>query len=256
MSQNIVTAVIIDDEPEAIRLLEMFLRHFPNVEVVGKESNSRSGLELIKEKPPELLFLDIDMPDLNGLTVASNIRSVNNYTEIVFTTAHPRYAYDALDIEPLDFLSKPFSIEDLKGMMKKYDDRIEKKNYKRKLDNIITVQPAPIVIKLPSTKGVFFTDIKDIVMVKAKLIHCEVYLADGTIETVIRSIGKTISLINSSSFFQISRSVYINLNYLHRIDRKNPNCVLNFNGTLIEEKISRGTISILEKTVTFPYIIE
>lgn len=256
MDQQPITAIIIDDEPNAINLLEMYLRHFPEIQLICKETDPKKGLEIIKSNPPDLIFLDIDMPDMDGLTLADKIQSVNFHSEIVFTTAHQHYAYAALGIEPLDFLTKPFLIDDVKPVISKYKVKAEKKNYQKKLDSLIHSQDNPVTIKLPSTKGILFVDIKDIVILRAKLHYTEIVLSDGSTETVIRTLNKLAALINSPSYFQVSRSVIINLNHLHRIERKGMKCFLNVNDKLIEEKMSRGAINLFEKTVNFPFSIE
>lgn len=255
-NQQTIRTIIIDDEPAAIDLLEMFLRHFPEIHLLWKESDPKRGLELIKSDPPDLIFLDIDMPGMNGLTLADRVQSVNFHPEIVFTTAHQHYAYTALGIEPLDFLTKPFFLEDVESVIAKYKAKAEQKNYTKKLDSLLHTQSKPVIIKLPSIKGILFVDIKDIIILKARLHYTDIILSDGSSETVIRTLNKLAELVNSPSFFQVSRSVYINLNYLHRIERKSKKCFLNVNDKLIEEKMSRGAINLLEKTIAFPFSIE
>lgn len=256
MDQKTITAIIIDDEPNAINLLEMYLRHFPEIQLICKESDPKKGLETIKSNPPDLIFLDIDMPDMDGLTLADRIQSVNFHSEIVFTTAHQHYAYDALGIEPLDFLTKPFFLTDVEIVVSKFKIKAEKKNYQKKLDSLIHSQSNPVTIKLPSIKGILFVDIKDIVVMRAKLHYTDLILSDGSTETVIRTLNKLSALVNSPSFFQVSRSVIINVNYLHRIERKGMKCFLTVNDKLIEEKMSRGAITLFEKNVTFPFSMD
>ena len=140
MESTTISAILIDDEPEAINLLEMYLRHFPSITITAKECNAENGLKLVTETLPELVFLDIDMPEMNGLQVADRIASSNYHTEIVFTTAHQHYAYDALGIEPLYFLTKPFNIEDLKIVIEKFHEKAELKKNAQKLDNFIQSQ--------------------------------------------------------------------------------------------------------------------
>ena len=80
MNSTIISAIIIDDEPDAIYLLEMYLRQFPFIEVTGTASQAPKGLELAKEYSPELIFLDIDMPDMNGLQVADKISTPKSFS--------------------------------------------------------------------------------------------------------------------------------------------------------------------------------
>lgn len=256
MEPTTISAIIIDDEPDAINLLEMYLRQFPYIQVIGKESQAKKGLELVRETLPELVFLDIDMPDMNGLKVADKIQSESFFSEIVFTTAHQHYAYDALGIEPLDFLTKPFCISDLEIVMQKYKAKIEKKKQEKKLDVFINSQTSSPKIKLPTTKGTLFIDIKNIVILRSKLQNCELYMDDGTLETITRNLCKVASILNSPAFFRVSRSTYINMNYLQRIDKKDSKCIISYNQTILEEPISRNNMIHFEKMIKFPFSLD
>ncbi len=256
MDQSIISAIIIDDEPDAINLLEMYLRRFPSVQVVGTESNAPQGLELAKTALPELIFLDIDMPDLNGLALAGKLQSESQYSEIVFTTAHQHYAYDALNIEPLDFLTKPFCVADLEAVIRKFYEKAEKKKQEIKIDQFINGQTSSQTVKLPTTSGLLFVDIKNIVFVRARSNNCEVYLEDGTVEMITRNLYKVVNALNSPMFFQSNRSTYFNLNYLQRIDKKNFKYSIYYNNTIVEESISKGNLALFEKLVRFPFVDE
>jgi two-component system LytT family response regulator len=256
MDQPIISAIIIDDEPDAINLLEMYLRQFPAIQVIGKECQAITGLKLVREKLPELVFLDIDMPDMNGLRVANSIQSENPYSEIVFTTAHQQYAYDALDIEPLDFLTKPFCIDDLEIVIKKYQAKVEKERQEKKLDIVIQSQDNSPRIKFPTTNGILIVDIKSVVILKSSLNNCDVYLDDGTVETITRNLYKVVKLLNSSALFQTNRSTYVNMNYLQRIDKKNSKCILSYNNTVSEVPIARPNLLCFEKMDNFPNITD
>jgi len=254
MNSTAISAIIIDDEPEAINLLEMYLRQFPFIQVTGKETHAKIGLEMVKTNLPELVFLDIDMPDMNGLQVADKIHSENFYSEIVFTTAYQHYAYDALGVEPLYFLTKPFSITDLELVIEKYIAKTQKKIFERKQDKFIHSQMNSPKLKLPTTRGVLIIEMKDIVILKSKSNNCYAYLQDGTVETITRNLYIVVRMLNSPSFFQINRSNYINLNYLQRVDKKTQTCFLAFNKTIHQEAISRIQMLLFEKLNLFPVI--
>lgn len=252
MNQANISAVIIDDEPEAIHLLEMYLRQFTFIKITAKETNAIKGLQLVRDTLPELVFLDIDMPDMNGLQVADEIQSDNFYSEIIFTTAFQHYAYDTLKIRPLAFLTKPFSSEDLKMVITKYQDKLEKKKYEIKLDKFILSQANSPKLKFPSTNGVLIVSIKEIVMLKSKGNNCNIHLLDGTVETITRNLYIVIRMLNSPTFFQVNRSICINLNFLQRVDKKNQKCILGYNHTIEEVEISRANLSYFEKLNIFP----
>ncbi len=251
MDISTISAVIIDDEPEAIRLLEMYLRFYPKVEVTGTETNAQKGLELVIQNMPELVFLDIDMPDMNGLKVAELIHSENYYSEIVFTTAHPHYAFDALDVQPLDFLTKPFNIEDIKLVLDKFQEKSEQQKFTQKVDLFIHSQNNAPKIKLPTINGVLMVDVKDIILIKSKANHCCIYLDDGSIETITRNLIVVEEMLSPSNFFRVSRSAIINFDYMKRIDKKNLKCYVNFNNSVLEEEITRSNMQLFEKRNDF-----
>lgn len=247
-----ISAIIIDDDSDAINLLEMFLRQFPNIRVVGKSTDPNIGLSLVINKFPDLVFLDIDMPDMTGLQVADAVRIRNFNSEIVFTTAYQDYAYKALTIEPLDFLTKPFSSEDLEKVIKKYMAKAEKKKLEQKLDKFIQSQANPPKISLPIFHSFLIVEINDIVYIKASESKTLVYLQDGTVETVIKNLKNLIHMLNSTLFFQIRRAIYVNLNYIQRIDRKKSVCIIRFNNQLQVEFITRNNLINFEKLDIFP----
>lgn len=254
MNSQYLSVVIIDDEQAAIDLLELYLRQFPVFRVMAKATEAQAGLEKVMELLPELVFLDIDMPEMNGLQVASRIHSGNFYSEIVFTTAHDHYAYDAMGVEPLDFLTKPFSVDDLATVLQKYQNKIEKKNRERKMDDFIHSQPDSAKISIAANHGILVISIRDIVLVKSKANKSMLYLRDGTIEEVSKGLTFLMNQINSPAFFQIHRTVYINLNYLQRLDKKKSICVLGYNSTVMEEPISKFHLMQFEKLSSYPFI--
>lgn len=247
-----ISAIIIDDDPEAIYLLEMYLRQFPNICIIGKSTNPTEGLSLIIKDYPDLVFLDIDMPDMTGLEVAESFKNHNIHPEVIFTTAYQHYAYDALTIQPLDFLTKPFSLTDLKRVIDKYFVKLEKQKQKQKMDQFIQSQAVASQVLLPTQHALLFIDIKDIVLIKAKVNSTEVYLQDGSIETVTKRIGSLINMLQSTLIFQINRGTYVNLNYLVRIDKKKSICVIRYNNTNCEESITRSNLNNFKKLNIFP----
>lgn len=247
-----ISAIMIDDDPEAINLLEIYLRYFQNITIIGKSSGAKAGLELIFELFPDLIFLDVDMPDMTGLQVAESVRNENLQSEIVFTTAYQHYAYKALSIEPLDFLTKPFCLEDIENVINKYIARKEKKEQEQKLDKFRQSQGTVMKVKLPTCHSYVFVDLNDIVYIKSNTNGTYVYLQDGTVETVTRSLSSLMLLLNSSLIFQINRSTCVNLNYLYRIDKKKEICILRYNQKTYEESISRYNIINFDKLNIFP----
>ncbi len=105
----IIKCAIVDDEPLAVELLASYVKKIPFLELCGKYNNATDALHGIGEQPVDLLFLDIQMPELNGLELS---KMVPENTRIVFTTAFNQYAVDGFRVNALDYLLKPISYAD------------------------------------------------------------------------------------------------------------------------------------------------
>lgn len=101
-----ITALIVDDEEHARRMLKLFLRNM-DVEVIGQSSNGFDAIQQLKQMIPDVLFLDIEMPEMNGLELAELVRNENNDVHIVFVTAYDQYAIAAFEHAAMDYLLKP-----------------------------------------------------------------------------------------------------------------------------------------------------
>ena len=106
-SGSTLDVVIVDDEPAARRTLREFCEKEPDLRVVGEYGDGRTALEAIQGKPPHLLFLDIQMPFLNGLATAREL-DPQNLPMIVFVTAYDHFALEAFEVHAIDYLLKPF----------------------------------------------------------------------------------------------------------------------------------------------------
>lgn len=102
------SCLIIDDEPPAIRILERFLLDAPELQVLGTYTNARDAMAAIRQAPPDLVFLDIHLPDLSGIAL---LKALPNPPLVIFTTAYPNYALEGFDLQAIDYLLKPFSPE-------------------------------------------------------------------------------------------------------------------------------------------------
>lgn len=105
MSNKYITCVIVDDEPMALNLVESYVKKTPFLELKGKCSSAIEAMEFLKENPAELLFLDIQMPDLSGIEFS---KMLPKDTRVIFTTAFDQYALEGFKVEALDYLLKPF----------------------------------------------------------------------------------------------------------------------------------------------------
>jgi len=105
---NKVTCVIVDDEPIAREILESFIKKTPNLELISSCKNAVEALQIAQTEHIDLFFLDINMPEINGLSLA---KIINNKSQIIFTTAYRDYAVDGFDLNVTDYLLKPIAFD-------------------------------------------------------------------------------------------------------------------------------------------------
>ena len=101
---NPMTCMIVDDEPLAVRLLESYVEKTPDLELMASFTDSITAINAVKARKPDLLFLDIQMPNIDGMELA---HSLPEETRVVFTTAFKEYAFESYEVNALDFLLKP-----------------------------------------------------------------------------------------------------------------------------------------------------
>lgn len=252
MIEKSITAMIIEDDEDALSLLEIYLQAFNEIKVIDKTISPQQGIRLLKKKKPDLVFLDIDMPDIDGVEVAEIIRKYALNTEVIFTTAHSKYAYRALEVEPLDYLLKPFGPEDLIVVINRYKTKIKHKELERRMDFLMKSNKIIPKIKLPTRTGVIFVNPDDIMLFEAELNYCRIYTKDREQELVTLNIFKVANIINSQKVFKVNRSAYINLNYLKRIEKKTRTCTLKYKDYTLQARLRKSGLNYLEKLNCFP----
>lgn len=119
-----ITCLIVDDEPLARKLIAGYVEKMPGWSVVGSCKNAVEAYEVLMSRPVDLLFLDINMPVVNGLDF---YRSLRNPPDLIFTTAYPEYAVDGFELEALDYLVKPITFERFLKAAERIHDKIQRK---------------------------------------------------------------------------------------------------------------------------------
>ena len=126
-----VTTTIIDDEPLAAQLLESYVRKTPYLELTGVYNSAVHAMKFLREKPVQLLLLDIQMPELSGIEFA---RIVPKDTKIIFTTAFSQYAIEGFKVSAIDYLMKPIAYNDFikatDKVMKWYESQMKQESYR------------------------------------------------------------------------------------------------------------------------------
>jgi two-component system LytT family response regulator len=111
-----ISAIVIDDEPLALRRLLRLLEKYEEIEIVGEAANGEQALQLIEEHKPDLIFLDVEMPVMNGFEMLAKLK---HHPRIIFTTAFEEYAIKAFEENSVDYLLKPIEVERLDKSIEK-----------------------------------------------------------------------------------------------------------------------------------------
>lgn len=120
--------VLIDDEEDALDLLEILLGKIGNVTIEGRYTDPVHALEAIKKSIPDVIFMDIEMPKIKGTQLARKIKAINAQMVLVFTTAYPEYAVEAFEIQSYDYLLKPFSLDRLRMCLSRIRETISERH--------------------------------------------------------------------------------------------------------------------------------
>lgn len=196
---------IVDDEPLAVALLENYVSKTPDLELVGSWNDPVQALSGIRTMKPEIVFLDIQMPDLDGLDLS---RMVPEGTKVIFTTAFKQYALESYDVYALDFLLKPVSYHKFLASVQKAKEWFEMKN------------AASSSLQSGSGKVIFFkvdgvlrrVGLADICFIEGMKDYVKVYLESETVPLVTHITMKALEeQLPSSDFMRVHRSYIISL---------------------------------------------
>ncbi|MFQ3239309.1 MAG: two-component system LytT family response regulator [Olleya marilimosa] len=217
-------AIIIDDEKRARRILRTLIEEeCPEIVTIFDAENLLEGVAIIKAEQPDVVFLDIEMPNHSGLQILEFFKNDTINFQIIFTTAYGHYAIDAFKLSAVDYLLKPIDIDELKIAINKASNSLEENFIKEKLLNLERnfQQLALNKIALEVPKGIRFVSHEDILFFEADGVYTKVFLQNGKTELICKTLKHfTEQLSNKPLFYKPHRSYLINLKYMTEITKK------------------------------------
>jgi len=219
MGQAELNILIVDDEPDARQMLAELLSSYPEIEKLEKASNATEALQSARKQPPDLIFLDIEMPGKSGIELAREIRDLNIDTTIIFITAYNQHAIEAFKVAAFDYILKPIDPDELDRTIKRFEKERRKHDLSEKLDRLSKCL-APDKIRFNTRGGFIVVDPNSIVYCEADGNYTHIYLNSGKKEHISLQIGKIKEQLNNPQFVRINRSVVINMDYISSFDRK------------------------------------
>lgn len=199
----LLSCLIVDDEPLARNLIEGYVKKTPFLKLVGKCSNAIETLEILENNKVDLLFLDIQMPQLNGIELSKILKED---TRVIFTTAFEQYALEGFKVDALDYLLKPVSYaEFLKAATK-----AQRWFNMAHSNNSVFIKVDYRMVQV---------DICNILYVEGEKDYIRIHLADGSSLLTLMSMKSIEENLPSGTFLRVHRSYIVNLNQIRTFER-------------------------------------
>jgi two-component system LytT family response regulator len=213
-------AIIIDDEQHCIKTLQWTLAQYcPDVEIVATAENGTNGKNSIEAFNPDIVFLDIEMPMMNGIDMLKSFEEIS--FEVIFTTAYDKYAINAIKLNALDYLLKPIDKDELIAAV----DKIKTKKLKidkSQIENLHEVHKTKIADKIAITTndGLQFIALQNIIRIEADGSYSIFYLLEGKKIVLSKKLGDVEELLEHNlEFFRPQKSHIINLKFVEKYIR-------------------------------------
>jgi two-component system LytT family response regulator len=215
-----IKAVIVDDEALAREAIRLRLKNEPDIEVVGEASNGADAVEMLLALQPDLVFLDVQMPELNGLEVIAEV-GVERMPLTVFVTAYDEHAISAFEANALDYLLKPFSDERFEVTMARVGTRMDERSVRefgRRILRMVSAAPAgDLVAALPLDRLVVksggstrFVRVADIDWIEAAGVYANLHI--GGKELLYRAaLNELAARLDPVRFVRVHRSAIVNI---------------------------------------------
>lgn len=231
-----ISAIIIDDEQNARSNLRMLLEDYcPEVTIVAEAQSAAEAREMIATHHPQLLFLDINMPNEDGFELLESLPEKD--FSVIFITAHNQFALKALKSGAIDYIEKPIDIDELIEAV--YKIKIEQQKPTeipdiKQLVDFFQLEASTGTIAVPTLSGYEIIKTSDIVRLEADESYTKIFLADGKKCISSMTIARYEKVLNKKVFFRVHKSHIINTKYhLKEFNRQDGNIAIMDNGTAI-----------------------
>jgi two-component system, LytTR family, response regulator len=217
-----IKAILIDDEASSLSSLKEKLRaHCSQVNIIALCDNAVKGIEAIDTLMPDVVFLDIEMPVMNGFLMLQQLQFKN--FELIFTTAYDHYAIRAIRYSALDYLVKPIEIDELilavEKAEKKRNRTVPNPQIELLVDQFGNKTNSFSRIAIPTSDGLQFIKLEDIIYLEASVNYTQVYLQENKKYLVSRTLKNFEELLPPEIFIRIHHSYIINKNYADKYIR-------------------------------------
>ena len=227
LPMNVIKTVLIDDEPAVLENLQNLLAfNFPEIDVVNAALSGTDAIEIIDKERPQLVFLDIQMPGMDGFTLLERVLPKHPGLMVVFVTAYEQYAIEALRAKAIDYILKPIKIMDIRqaidSVKRSIGAGLEDKRSRLLTDRALVDFP---ILAVPYSKGVEVVQSKGLLYLQADGAYSKFVLKNGKVLLVSKNLGQMEEAL-SQVFFRVHKSYLINMAQLARFDQGSQEAVL------------------------------
>ncbi len=213
--------IAIDDEPLALRQITSYIGKIPYLELVGTCNNALRAQELLIAQKVDLVFVDINMPDLNGVDF---VRSLIDKPMVIFTTAYSEYAIEGFKLDAVDYLLKPFSFADFNRSVAKANSLYELRNLQKSAAPTAEVESEALpkeqeYISVKADYKVALVKISDIIYLESEGEYVRMHLKDSSSITTLFRLKNMESVLPSDRFMRVHRSYIVNLRHMKSYDK-------------------------------------
>lgn len=224
--------LIIDDENRTRDLIARMIDSFGfDVVTIPEGENVQSGIAAIEKHQPDIVFLDIQMPDGTGFDVIRSVETKN--FEVIFITAHEEFAIKAIKFSALDYLLKPVDTTELKAALEKALDTIDEKKESSQFDalqkNIQPTEKRRLVLK--TQESVHVVELDQIIRCEADRNYTSFFLKDNKKILVSKTLKEYETLLSAHNFLRVQQSHLVNIDFVDRYDKKNGGAVVMKDGS-------------------------
>jgi two-component system LytT family response regulator len=230
-----MNAVIIDDEVTVRNAISSLLGdYFPEIRIIASAGTVEEGYESIVKHKPDLVFLDIELPDGTGFDLLRKFQQIP--FKIIFVTGHQEYALDAIKVSALDYVLKPVDTDELRHAVEKAGEIISQEEQKLKFQALNENLQSKKVLKriiLHTSDHLQLVSVSDIIRAEADSNYTSFSLSDGKRILVSRTIKEFESLLSGSGMIRVHQSHLVNINYIDRFVKKDGGYLLLKDSTKI-----------------------
>jgi two-component system LytT family response regulator len=215
-------AIIVDDEPAVRNTISSLLHQsFPEIVISAAEGSVNAGCTAITEHQPDLLFLDVELPDGLGFDLLKKVSPVHFRT--IFITGHQEYALDAIKVSAFDYILKPIDTDELKSAIEKAQEVINHEEEQMKLLALSENLQGKKVLKriiLKTAEALQLISVSDIIRAEADSNYTHFYLAGGKHVIVSRTIKEYETMLAGSGLIRVHQSHLVNLNFVDKFIKR------------------------------------